>query len=68
MGQYCQITELPIRHMLHDKHFCSPFSCSVYVSNSHVLHSPFSEAVRQAVFTKVPEKDELVECKCMCIV
>jgi len=51
MGQYCQITELPIRHMLHDKHFCSPFSCSVYVSKSHVLHSPFSEAVRQAVFT-----------------
>lgn len=43
-----------IRHLVHNKHFCSPLSCSVYLSNSHGSHTPFSEGVRQAFFTYVP--------------
>lgn len=66
MGQYWlfQITKLPIRHLVHDKHFRSPLSCSVYWSNSHGSHTPFSEGARQAFFTYVPAKDEMVECEC----
>ncbi len=58
-----KMTELPIRHLVHNKHFCSPLSCSVYLSNSHGSHTPFSEGVRQAFFTYVPAKDEIVECE-----
>lgn len=56
-----------IRHLVHDKHFGSPLSCSVYLSNSHGSHTPFSEGATQYFFTYVPVgqfRQQMLSCSC----